>query len=269
MRVGIIRDDLGPGIYTQDVESRVQRAFSMEPPGQSRNLRQPTDVELDELLGVYGIISLVGSDTGATKDTSSDDTLRIRAASGAYQVITVTSGAATPVATVVNDLNLGFKNLGLPFVAAVVGTNQVQIDTVAPNNGPDGVLDIDTIGNGSTLSTALGFSDGATLSGVTVSALQTAVYSGPTGIDVSSATIVALGTWADLQAADSTALVDAIADSIAPSFVETGSALLSFAYGTFSKLQDATFQPGGDRSGLPAGAAAGIVQDDGVTAFSL
>lgn len=270
MRVGIVRTDLGPGIYLADVENRSQRAFSMEPSGQSRNVRQPTDNELTATLNTVAFVSEVGSDTNATVDTSTNDTLRIRqSATEAYSVITVSAGASTAKTLIRNELNAGFKNNNLGFVASVVGTNQIQIDSVAPNSGPSAVLDIDTIANGSLLSTPLGFTDGVTVNGLTVAALQTAVYPTSTTIDVSSATITALSTFSDLTAAQQTTLVDAIADDIAPQFVETGFALLSFVNGVMEKMVDTTFQPGGARVGLPAGLAAAILEDDGTTPFTV
>jgi len=94
-------------------------------------------------------------------------------------------------------------------------------------------------------------------------------------VNVSAATLNALSTFALMTAAQQTALDTAIADTVAPSLVETGPALLSFAYGKLSKLSSAAFIPGAPqvatelRVGLPVGAAAAIVANDGVTPFVL
>jgi hypothetical protein len=200
-------------------------------------------------------------------DTSVNDTLRIRAA-GNYTDIAVTSGAATPKTTILADLNAAFLANNLPFIASIVGTNQIQIDTISPNTGPSAVLDIDTFANGSTLNTPLGLTDGATLTGLTVAALQVAVYPTTTTIDVSSATITALSTFANLTTTQQADLVAAIAEVIAPYFVETGYVLLSFVSGNLSEMRDAAFQPGGTYVGLPAGPAVAVVEDDGVTPFT-
>jgi hypothetical protein len=199
-------------------------------------------------------------------DTSANDTLRIRV-NGAYVDIAVTSGAATPKTTILADLNAAFLTNGYPFVASIVGTNQIQIDTTIA--GQNALLDIDTFANGSTLNTPLGLTDGATLTPLTLTALRTAVYPTTTTIDVSSATVTALSTFANLTTTQQADLVDGIADVIAPSLIETGPALLSFAYGNLSKLRDTTFQPGGSRIGLTAGPAVAVLADDGVTPFTL
>jgi len=263
MRVGVVRTDLGDGVYLSDLESRTHRTFSHSPPGQARTIHYPTDAELLTQLNSYALLSLRGTDTNANVDTSANDTLRIRQA-GNYYVIAVTSGAATPKTTIRDDLNTAFAAAGLQFVASVVGTNQLQIDSVAPNSGPGAVLDIDTIANGSTLNTPLGLTDGATLTGLTLSALRTAVYPTSTTIDVSSATIVALSTFTNLTSDQQASLVTAIADVVAPQLVETGSALRSFAIGVISKLRASTFQP----HGLPAGVGVAVVQNDGSTSMT-
>jgi hypothetical protein len=245
----------------------------MEPPGQSRILRYPTDAEIESALNLFAFLSLRGTDMSATVDTITgpDDTLRIRRnAADAYEVISVTQGLAVPKTTIRDDLNTAFVARGLPFVASVAGTNQLQIDTTDDNAGPSARLQVDSVVNGSTLNTAVGFAaGGVTVTGITVASVKAAVYPTPTTINVSTAAIVALSSWSLLSATKQAALVDAVAEVIAPSFVETGAVLLSFAYGVFSKMRSATFQPGGDRVGLPAGVAAAFLQDDGVSVFSL
>jgi hypothetical protein len=271
MRVGIVRNDLGPGIYIADVESRVQRNFSAEPPGQSRTYRKPTDTELSNALNTYGFLSILGTDAAASVDTSANFTLRIRASAGApYSVIGVTSGLVTAKTTIRNDLNSYFSVNGLPFVASVTGANRLQINTTSADSGPAGYLQIDSVGGGSTLNTAVGFPvGGSILTGLSLAALKVAIYPTPTTINVSSANIAALSTFGLLSASDLANLVEAIAEAVAPRLVETGPALLSFVYGIMSKMVDPSFQPGGARIGLPAGVAAAIVTDDGVTPFVL
>lgn len=270
MRVGIVRTDLPGAIYLQDVENTSQRNFSSQPRGQSRNFRYASDALLTGVLNTYAFLSLRGSNTGATADTDPNDTLRIRAsATQPYSVITVTASDTAAKAAIANELNIAFQNAALPFVASVVGTNQIQIDTVAPNSGPGALLDIDTVANGSTLNTALGLTDGATLTGLTLTALRTAVYPTSVTINVATATITALSTFTNLTTAQQTALVDGIAEAVAPQLTETGPVLRSFAYGTISKLTDTSFQPGGARGGLVAGLAAAVVADDGSTPFTL
>jgi hypothetical protein len=274
MRVGIIRADLGPyGIYLSDLESRVQRNFSSHPPGQSRQVHYATDSILDAVLTGVGVVSVRGTDMAVAVDTTADNTLRIRKGStDPYTVIAVPAGVATAKTAIRDALNNGFNNAFLPFVAEIIGTNQIQINSTAPaNSGPTARLQIDTTGAGSTLNTAVGFAAGGTiLTGLSVAALRAATFPTPLTIDVSTATITALSTWALLNASQQAALVEAIAEAIAPRFVETGQALLSFAFGVLAKMRSASFQPGGPiKNILPPGIAAAIVTDDGVTPLLL
>jgi hypothetical protein len=269
MRLGIVRDDVAK-VYVQDVENTSQRNFSSQPKGQSRYFRKPTDAELAASLS-SAPLSVRGSNTSATVNTSSNNVLKIRSSSSlAYTSITVTANAALAKTAIVIELNAAFTTNSLPFVASVRGVNQIQINSVGSNLGPSAALDIDATADGSSLNTAVGFTVGGTvLAGLAVSALKTAAYPTATTIDVSSATLVALSTFSLLTAGEQASLVDSIADQIAPSLEETGPVLLSFVKGTIAKLIDPSFQPGGDRSGLPAGVAAQALDDDGVTTFTL
>jgi hypothetical protein len=230
-------------------------------------------------LDAWAILSARATDVAATVDTSANNTLRIRqGAADAWTVIVVTTGAGTAKTTIRDDLNAVFQAplAPLPFVASVVGTNQIQIDTVATDNsGPSARLEIDTVGNGSTLNTAIGYAAGGVIvGGMSVATLEAAIYPGGTVVDVSPATINALSTFSDLTTAQQALIRDGnnengIADVVAPRLVETSLVLLSFASGVIHHLGLATFQPGGDRVGLPAGAVGSILEDDGVTAFTL
>jgi hypothetical protein len=277
MRIGFTRTDIGP-LYIDDIENRSQRNFSSEPRGQSRYFARAASADLEAALDQWAILSARATDVAATVDTSVNDTLRIRQnATDAWTTITVTSGAGTAKTTIRDDLNAVFQAplAPLPFIASIVGTNQIQIDTVATDNsGPSARLEIDT-NVASTLNNAIGYAAGGViLTGLTVAALEAAIYPGGTVVDVSAATINALSTFADLTAAQQALIRDGdnengIADVAAPRLVETGLVLRSFAYGVISQLRSATFQPGGTRIGLPAGAVGSILEDDGVTAFVL
>ena len=89
-----------------------------------------------------------------------------------------------------------------------------------------------------------------------------------TTVDVSSATLGAVSGITALSSGPKAALVATLQDAIAPSLVETGAVLLSFADGKLSKLKSAAFQPGAGRA-VPAGIAAAIVANDGTTPFTL
>lgn len=270
MRVGFVRSDVTK-VYLSDIENTSQRNFSSEPRGQSRYFTKPSDEVLSSALASSAALSIRASNTAATVNTSANNVLRIKSKStDSFTVISVTAGATTAKTLIVTELNAAFANAGLPLVASVVGTNQVQIDSTGLNRGPGSFISIDSVANGSTLNSAVGFPVGVTsVSGLTVAALKTAVYPTSVTIDVSSATIVALSTFSLLTSGQQSTLVDAIADVVAPKLVETGPVLLSFAYGILSKLRSASFQPGGSRIALPAGVGVAVVENDGTTPFVL
>lgn len=269
MRVAFVRTDIPSHLYLSDVENRSQRDFSSEPAGQSRYFHKPSDTELTAVLNSYAFLSVRGSNTAATVDTTGgNNVLSIKAsASAGFTSITLTSNAALAKTQIVTELNTAFANAGLLLRASIQGTNQVQIDTVAPNSGPNGYIRINANGT-STINTIVGFT-AATTTGLSVSSLKAAVYPTATTVNVSTATITALSTFTTMPSASQTALVAAIADLVAPSLVETGPVLLSFAYGSLSKLRSSTFRPGGARIGLPAGVAVACVENDGSTPFTI
>lgn len=269
MRVGIVRSDIS-SIYLNDVESRSQRCFSMEPPGQSRYFIKPSDASLLAVLNGYAYLTKRGTDVAATVDTTvpNGTKLNIRCAStSTYTQVTVTSGVAVTKAQIMADLNAAFTAADLPFVVRISGTNQITIDTTV--NGPTAYIELSAVSpSAATLQTVLGIPTVA-VSGLSVAALKTAVYPTSVTINVAPATINALSTFSLMATADQTSLDTAVADVVAPKIIETGMALLSFAYGNLSKLRSPTFWPGGAHSGIPAGIAAAIVEDDGSTPYSL
>lgn len=271
MRAGFVnRTDLPKGLYISDVENTSQRNFSSEPPGQSRYLRRPTDAEVLAALNTYAFLTIQGSDTAATVDTTGANgtKLNIRdSASGTFIQVTVTSDGALAKTVIVTELNAAFTAAGLGLVARIAGTNQITIDTTTA--GPAAYVEISAgTPSAGALHTVVGLAAAAT-SGLGLAAWRTAVYPTATTIDISTATIAALSTYADLTAAAQAALVDAVADVIAPELLETGAVLLSFAGGILSRAADATFQPGGTRIGLAVGPALAILEDDGSTPFTL
>lgn len=271
MRVGFVnRIDLSKGLYLSDVENTSQRNFSSEPPGQSRYFRRPTDAELLTPIVAYAFLTLQGSDTNATVDTTVGNGTKLNiktSAAAAFTQVTVTSNGALPKTTIMAELNAAFIAAGLGLVARISGTNQLTIDTTAA--GPNAYVEI-SAGSPSAgaLHTVLGIAAAAT-SGINLAAWRAAVYPTPTTIDVSTATIEALSTFILLTDGAHAALIDGVADVIAPELIETGAVLLSFAAGILSKASDAAFQPGGVRVGLTAGPALAILANDGSTVFTL
>lgn len=264
MRVAIVRSDIQK-IYLNDVESRVQRCFSREPPGQSRYFHKPTDAEFLAFLNAYSYVSVLGTDNLVAVDTTlGNNVLHIRTSSAAaYTNITVTSNAALAKTQLVAELNAGFVAAGLALHASLAPTtNKVQIDSLT--KGLASYIDTD----GLLLGTIIGIG-AIVVSGLTVASLKAAIYPTPVTVDVSSATVLGLSTFGIMSAADQTSLYDTLVELVAPRLVETGMALLSFVYGNMSKMRSATFWPGGVRSGIPAGIAAAILEDDGVTVFTV
>ncbi len=104
--------------------------------------------------------AIVGTDTFSFADTSVNDALRVRDnPSSGYTAITVTSGSTTPKTTVRDNLNASFVSHSLHLTASVVGVNQIEI------TGTNGYVEVDSVANGSTLNTAVGFSSAGQASG--------------------------------------------------------------------------------------------------------
>lgn len=103
-------------------------------------------------------ISLTGTDTNATVNTSTNNVIRIRSIPNAiYTQFTVTAGASTAKSTIASDLNTGFAANSLSLNATVNGSNQIVITDTSAGNA---YIEIDTIANGSTLGTPCGFTSG-------------------------------------------------------------------------------------------------------------
>jgi hypothetical protein len=266
MRIGIVRTDIQK-IYLSDVENSSQRDFSSQPNGQSRYFSHPADAALVAILNTYALTTLLGTNASTFDTTGSNGTkLNIRTkTTDAYKQVTVRSGATVTAAQIVADLNLAFKNGNIAATARVSGTH-VAIDSSV--GGPGVSLSLSASSpSTATLQTVLGLSTVAVV-GLSLAALKAAVYTGGS-IDVSSATLLALSSFASMSAAEQTALVGAVQVAVAPRLVETGPVLLSFVDGVISQLVKPTFQPGGSRGGLVAGKAAVVLADDGVSIFSL
>lgn len=174
MRVAVVRSDIGK-LYTSDVESRVQRDFSAEPPGQSRDIYRPSNAALLAFLNANAILSLVGTDLNPTTNTTGggNNELGIKtSAAGGYITISVRSDAAVTKVQMASDLNVGFKSAGLALRATVLGTDAIQIDSIVPNSGPNAYLKVD---GASALKAALGL-NAAALTGLSLAAFKAKIY---------------------------------------------------------------------------------------------
>jgi hypothetical protein len=90
-------------------------------------------------------------------------------------------------------------------------------------------------------------------------------------LNVSTATINAVGAATNSNALtlipSARGTVTAIADAVAPRFIETAVVIDSWLVGQISEYRNAAYNPD-SRRGLPSGAAISIVQDDGSTPFT-
>jgi len=100
--------------------------------------------------------TIIGTDTNASVNTSSNNTLRIRTIYSTFMVFTVTAGASTAKTTIASDLNTAFAAAGQTLYATVDGSNRLVISDTSNNS----FIETDSVANGSTLSTAVGFTTG-------------------------------------------------------------------------------------------------------------
>jgi hypothetical protein len=266
MRIAAIRSDIQK-IYLNDIENRSQRCFSSEPAGQSRYFAKPSSSEITSVLEAFAPATLLGSNTSASVNTSAGaNVLLIKdTAAGSNVTITVTSGATTAKTVIAADLNAGFAANGLKLSARVAGSNKIAIDTTAGNLGPGAYIKVDA---SSTLETVLGLSTTAVV-GTSTATVVSAVYPTPTTVNVSESGIGAIAGYTNMDSDSLAALAEALQAVVAPLLIETGPVLLSFAYGNIAGFSSSTFQPGGERGGLEAGAAIYVLQDDGGTHYTL
>jgi len=248
MRVGIVRTDLGNGVYIADIASRNQYPYASAVPGQARTLHKPVD---NELLSVIKANPLPAAVTGLNTSTAVDvhlaTGLNIRASKGATFTTIPIAGSTGALKTAISaQLNSGFASAGLPIQASVVGTNQIRLSSTGKGDGAY----IETYSGA--LNTALGLAAGpvavppqATL----MAALKGAIYSGSV-FNVASGTIVGAGVTVNTGAAINYGLlgvtgaskfVDTVAELVAPKFVESGDVLLSFSRGNMSKLRSPNY----------------------------
>ncbi len=172
------------------------------------------------------------------------------------------------LATLIAAINVALTGTG---IVARQGTGVgLRVALESGTRGVDSRLEIATIVGGCTISTPLAFTDGAVRTMPAASDFITDCLPVGGPLDVSTATIIAEGA-----ATSTTALalipanrgtVTAVADAIAPRFIETVVATESFQVGMLSKYLNVLYNP--DPNLLPDGAAITVVQDDGTTPFT-
>lgn len=125
---------------------------------------------------------LIATDTAASVALSGNTTLRLRIESGAgYSNLVVTDGTRTK-AEIAADLNTAIAALGwTDYVQVTVeGANQIYIQIIGKESalGYGSFLAVDSVANGSTLNSVIGFPAGATVGSYTVSAAAQVGFAG-------------------------------------------------------------------------------------------
>jgi len=276
MRIGIVRSDLGQGVFIADIDSRNQYPYSSVVAGQSRTLRKPVDQELLSVIKANPLpVAITGQNVSTTVDTHLATGLSVRASKGAtFTTVPVAGTGAALKTDIAAQLNSGFASAGLPLTASVAGTNQVRISTTRKGDGA--YVEIGSQGSAGftgALNFVLGISPvpaAAPSYNSLLAALKSSVYTGSI-FNVASGAVtsagVNVGTGANINFAllgtGAAPFVQKIADLVAPQFVEAGDVLLSFAKGEMSKFRSANYTIHG-----VTGAAIYATQDDGGTPFT-
>jgi hypothetical protein len=275
MRIGVIRGDLPGPIRITDLETTSQYNPPTEPRGQERYIGRPTVAEVTAALAsptTGAGATIQGSDISGSFPitiTGSNDDLKIRtSATASFTTVLVAQAAYANITNFLAAINTALTGTG---VTARLGTGSGQRVALESNTkGVNSYIEIDTTGNGSVFDTPAGLTAGARTM-PSAAAFITATNPVNGTLDVSSATINAVGATTNSNALSliptARGTVTALADAIAPRFIETAVVIDSWLVGQISEYRSASYNPD-PRRGLPSGAAISIVQDDGVTAFT-
>jgi hypothetical protein len=265
MRVAVIRGDISGPIYLSDLEPTSQVNPMIEH-GQTRYLSRPSATLVSAALaGIPASIESTGAITFPKTINSGNKVLKLRlASSGAFVTLTLVEAAYASLTALAAQVQTQIDASALAgLVTAGLGSsaNILRLTTVAKGEGV--TIETDTTGGGSTFNTPAGFgSGGQQLSVPTAAALisTTVPVGGP--VDVSDATLTD-----ELGPAVTAAQLLAVADTLAPHFVETDVVKKSYLSGNLHGLLSSSFNP--DPNRYNNGAAIAVVEDDGSTTFSL
>jgi hypothetical protein len=200
---------------------------------------------------------------------SSNDDLKVRTASGdAYTTVTIAAGAYANITTLAAAVNAALVGTG---ITAREGTTDDTLALEGPA-GVDSYVGIDSEAGGSTALPDLGLGTAAIVREMP-SATTIITGCNPVGgtLNVSVTKINTLGSgtsstaFAFIPSARGTH--EALADAIAPQFIETKVVEDSFLVGYVAGLRSSSYNPD-PRQGLTAGAAIQVVQDDGSSAMT-
>lgn len=277
MRLGVIRGDLPGPLFIADLEPVSRYNPSVEPRGQERYVGRPTTAEVeDALAGASGAGAvLAGSDISGTFPltiNAGNEDLKVKTSSAAaFTTVTIANAAYAALADLVTAVNAALVGTGITCRENVAG-NGIALES--DSYGVGSYIENDSVAGGSTSNTDLGLADGAARDMPSASDFITDCLPVGGPLDVSTSTVNAVGAGTNANALNlipsDRGTVDALADALAPQFIETPVALDSFLVGNMADLLSANFNP--DTRRVPAlvnGPAVEVVEDDGSTPFSL
>jgi len=265
MRVGIIRGDVPGPISLMDLEPVSRYNPSTEPRGQERRFDRPNSTIVGGAVAVIpaGLLGTVDISAGLVINAG-NQVLKARiSATAGFTTVTIAMAAYASGAALVSAVNTAIATAGLNATARLDDTG---IYFVLQSNVPGvgSYIRVDSVAGGSTFNAGVGFNvlgDVFTVPTVAAIIAATLPVGGP--LDVSTATL--LTTVGDGATG---AQLTALADTIAPQFIETDVAIKSFQVGMISGFRSALYNPDPNRiPSFPNGAAITVVQDDGVTPF--
>jgi hypothetical protein len=236
-----------------------------EPEGQERRIGRPDSTVVGSALGVIpaGLQGTVNISGGAVVTLGVDDVLEAKvSATAGFTTVTVAAAAYATGADLINAVNAALLAAGLSATARLDSTGSFMV-LQSNNPGVGSYVEVDIIAN-STFSAVVGFNplgDSFTVPTVAIVIVTSLPVGGP--LDVSTATLVAT-----VGAGATPAQIAALANAIAPQFIDTDVAIKSFQVGMMHGFLLPTYTP--DPNRLPAmalGPAIEVVADDGVTPF--
>ncbi len=268
MRVGVIRGDIPGPLFINDLEDVSQWNPPTEPRGQDRYLSRPDLTLVTAALAANipasrkGTLDISG---GVTVVLGVSDVLQIRVDPLAgYTNCTVVAAVYT-AATFIVAVNAAIAASAMSgLVTASLDETGLYFVLRTTAKGTGAYLGVNVLAT-STLNTLVGFANPAFAFTVPTAATvitTTLPVGGP--LNVSTATLTTL-----LGGGTTAAERTAVADTIAPKFIETEVAIKSFQVGNLADLRNALFNP--DPNRLPPianGAAITVVQDDGTTPYT-
>lgn len=278
MRLGVIRGDLPGPLFIADLEPVSRYNPAIEPRGQERYVSRPTTAGVESALsnsttGAGAVLN--GSDISGSFPlaiNAANDDLKVKtSAAAAFTTVLIAQTTYATLASLVAALNVALAGTGITARTNVAG-NGVALES--NTYGVNSYLANDSVANGSVANTPLGLANGVARTMPAASAFITAALPVGGPLDVSTATINGVGAGTNANALSlipaSRGTVTALADAMAPQFIETPVALDSFLVGNMADLLSANFNPDTRRRpALVNGPAIEVVEDDGSTTFSL